>query len=84
MGFTLLATLDEHGEFVSQFVLPVALTDEQVSEVQHGAVDYAGQVETYFVVDPRNDASNEDAVRNAGDFIAEVHAIDVSNGLFVT
>ena len=62
MGFTLLATLDEYGEFVSQFVLPVALTEAQQAEIRHGAIDYAGSVETYFWVDEDADATDADAL----------------------
>ena len=36
MGFTLFATLDEFGDFLSTFVLPVALTEAQQAEVRHG------------------------------------------------
>ena len=82
MGFTLMATLDEYGEWVSQFVLPFALTDDQQEHVAHGAIDWAGTVETYFVTDPDHDATDEHAVNKAGDLIAELHVLTVKSGAF--
>ena len=84
MGFTLLATLDEYGEFVSQFVLPVALTEAQQAEIRHGAIDYAGSVETYFWVDEDAEATDADALDTAQEMVAMMHVDDVKKGVFTT
>ena len=84
MGFTLLATLDEYGEFVSQYLLPFALTEAQQAEVQHGAIDYKGSVETYFWVDADADVTDEHAVDMAQEMVAMMHVDDVKKGVFTS
>ena len=83
MGFTLLATLDEYGEFVSQYLLPFALTEAQQAEIRHGAIDYKG-VETYFWVDADADVTDEHAVDMAQEMVAMMHVDDVKKGVFTS
>lgn len=82
MGFTLFATLDEFGEFMSTFVLPVALTEAQQAEVRHGS-DLT-DLETYFYVSEDGDPDNEHDLDMAMEYIAEAHVIDVKKGLFAS
>ena len=83
MGFTLLATLGETGEFVSLYLLPLALTEAQQAEVQHGAIDDKS-VETYFWVDEDSDLTDEDAVDRAQEMVAMMHVDDVKKGVFTS
>ena len=80
MGFTLFATLDEFGDFLSTFVLPVALTEAQQVEVRHGS-DMT-DLETYFYVSEDGDLTDEHDLDMAMEFIAEAHVVDVKAGLF--
>jgi hypothetical protein len=80
-GFTILAVLDEYGDFLGEFRLPFALTDEQVENMSHGS-EYR-TCETYFWVDENGSLDNEADVDAAQEMIAQTHVVDVKAGLFV-
>ena len=80
MGFTVLQAKDEFGDDLATFVLPIALTEAQQAEVRHGSD--ATDIETYFYVDAEHDPTDEGALDSAYEFLAQVHVIDVKNGLF--
>lgn len=79
-GFTILAVLDDVGDFLGEFRLPFALTDEQVSNLRHGS-EYA-YYETYFWVDKDGSLDDESAVDRAQEVIAQMQVIDYKNGVF--
>ena len=78
-----LATLGETGEFVSLYLLPLALTEAQQAGIQHGAIDDKS-VETYFWVDEDSDLTDEDAVDRAQEMVAMMHVDDVKKGVFTS
>jgi hypothetical protein len=79
-GLTVLAVLDEFGDFLGEFRLPFALTKEQVAQLTHGS-EYR-PYETYFYVDPKGSIDNEKDVDNAQEMIAQMHVVDVKAGVF--